>query len=129
MIAYKVFSRINNKFYSVFHENTIDYNSKNRYSVLYYKSRTNIRKDDQGPFTCFSNIGSAVDFKTTYDSYVRKLEIWKVNIKKSKHKKIWVNNINIYKPFLYGDRIVKLRFLPKNTVLADEVTILEKINY
>lgn len=109
MIAYKVVTVFYNKKLQVSHLRS----ANSPLSIKYYKSKSTFRPSFCGPLCVFKTLKDAESFRDVLFQ-----EIWKCRIRKSKEKWIWYNRKLSY---IHKD------CLPKGTILADKVTLLEKM--
>lgn len=79
--GYKVFSVINGRMYPFLNS---------RCFQAYSKTEINTRADECGPFGYFEDYTDARRFASEYQNNVQNYSIWKVRVRKSKSKKLWM---------------------------------------
>ena len=112
MIAYKAFKIAKAKLYPFWVSSDFEH---------YPKYLIHLRSDECGPFACFKKVEQAKCFTGWHDDI--KSVIYKINIKKSKERGLWIGGSGSY----YNRRGHK--FIPDwdGTIYADEFEILERI--
>jgi len=105
MIAYKVFYSNREKLYPV--AVSFDFEPYDPEFII-------TRADGCGPFAAFVNLEQAKRFKNYWKISQK---IFKVNIKKSKNKSLWID----------GWMRTDSHIFPEGTILADEFEILEEV--
>lgn len=111
MIAYKVFYEIDGKLCPFFVAGRIHY-----YDPKFIIQRA----DGCGPFACIDTLENLDHFYENYISVTKRYPAYRVKIKKSKARKLWIDN-----DIMLG--LWNNQELPAGTVLADTFEILERV--
>lgn len=114
MIAYKVVTNFKRE------KVRKSFLGKHPYSITYKIKSRNYPDKDCGPLCCFKSFDEVKKSFGTLSGLPGSVqEIWKVNIKKSRHKTVWHRS--------YSNHKISTSCLPCGTVLADWVEFIEKI--